>query len=297
MMLAYHNLKTLQYPWSPQGHQAFSKMATLSEQTLFRQEQLAGTRKRKRELTQAIKEKTKQLQRMAEASSVGGGGGQSVATLLEQIGASSFESSQPSLPPQLATHTSTLLMLLELSGFCTDVVVSWAMGQGRPQKQSMAVDQLWDTDIRSKIAAGVEWLYILAPLDHVVSLPDAAPQQILRLSRYAAEHKLFHWVIKQNCDSGVSPQNSQLVAEAIRSVPAGLPTNLKEQFCNFFLSSDRATRYWVQSFCGRWGVDTGRRLRPGENMDPKVMESKESWLQCIVLSKILSSQIAASKGC
>ena len=33
------------------------------------------------------------------------------------------------------------------------------------------------------------------------------------------------------------------------------------------------------------------------NMDPKVMESKESWLQCIVLSKILSSQIAASKGC
>lgn len=189
-------------------------------------------------------------------------------------------------------------MLLELSGFCTtDVVVSWAMGQGRPQKQSIAVDQLCDTNIKSKIAAGVESLYILAPLDHVVSLPDAATQQILRLSRYVAKYKLFHWVIKQTCDSGVSPQNSRFVAEAVRIVPDGLPANLKEQSCNLFLNNDRATRYWVQRFCGRWEVDTGRRLRPGENMDPKVMESKESWLQCSVLSKILSSQTAASKGC
>ena len=42
--------------------------------------------------------------------------------------------------------------------------------------------------------------------------------------------------------------------------------------------NDRATRYWITSFCDRWGIDIGRKLRAGENMHPEVMCRKESWL-------------------
>ena len=52
----------------------------------------------------------------------------------------------------------------------------------------------------------------------------------------------------------------------------------------FFLNEGRATRKWVKRFCGRWGVDPGRRLRPGENLAPKVLEDKESWMQFNVLA-------------
>ena len=145
----------------------------------------------------------------------------------------------------------------------------------------MPIDQLWDTDARSEIAAGVEWLYILAPL---VSLSDAVPKQTLRLSRYVTEYRLFHWLAEQNCSSGVNPANRQLIAEAVRSIPTCLPSNLEEHMRKFFLNEGRATRKWVKRFCGRWGVDPGRRLRPGENLAPKVLEDKESWLQFVVLA-------------
>ena len=259
--------------------QASFGMASDDEHTLSLQKQLVESRKRVRELTEAIKAKTDELHQFTQVPSVGR---DNVASLLRKFGASSFESSQqPTLPPQLTTHTANLLLLLELSDFCSDAVVSWAIGQGNPRKRSMPIDQLWDTDARSEIAAGVEWLYILAPL---VSLSDAVPKQTLRLSRYVTEYRLFHWLAEQNCSSGVNPANRQLIAEAVRSIPTCLPSNLEEHMRRFFLNEGRATRKWVKRFCGRWGVDPGRRLRPGENLGPKVLEDKESWLQFVVLA-------------
>ncbi len=40
------------------------------------------------------------------------------------------------------------MLLLELSGFCTDVVVSWAMGQGLPRTHATPQEKLWDTELR-----------------------------------------------------------------------------------------------------------------------------------------------------
>ena len=69
-----------------------------------------------------------------------------------------------------------------------------------------------------------------------------------------------------------------VVVLMVRCAPADLPVDLKEQFCIFFTQHDRATRYWITSFCDWWRIDIGRRLRPGENMHPEVMCRKESWL-------------------
>jgi hypothetical protein len=250
-------------------------MPTFEEAIRRKQEELLATKKRKQEITQTIRSTDRELHATAGAVVPSFAWRQAVAVLLEQMGASSFESSPspPSLSPELSSHTSCLLLLLELSGFCTDVVVSWAMGQGLPRKQATSTELLWDTDRRSNIAAGVEWLYILAPPHN-----DDLPEESLRLSRYVIEYRLFHWLVGQNCDSGVSPGNSQLIAEAVRCAPADLPLDLKEKVCMFFTNNNRTTRYWTRSFCDRWGIDIGRRLRAGENMPPEVMDLKESWL-------------------
>lgn len=249
-------------------------MSTVTESILSKEDELLASRKRKRELSEAIKAKAKELKKTAEDSTKARAMSDTVAALLEQFGASSFESPPTSIPPRLAPYTSSLSMLLELSGFCTDVVVSWAMGQGLRRKHATPQEKLWDTELRSNIAAGVEWLYILSPLDQ-----DDHPQKALRLSRYVIEYRLFHWLVSKNCDSGVNPQNSQLVVEAVRFAPASLPLDQKEQLRIFLTNNDRATRYWIRSFCGRWGVGMGRRLRPGENMPPHVMDQKASWLR------------------
>ena len=93
--------------------QASFGMATDDEHTLSPEKQLVESRKRVRELTEAIKAKTDELHQFTQVPSVGR---DNVASLLRKFGASSFESSQqPTLPPPLATHTANLLLLLELS--------------------------------------------------------------------------------------------------------------------------------------------------------------------------------------
>ena len=87
--------------------QASFGMASDDEHTLSLQKQLVESRKRVRELTEAIK--------AIQFTPVPSVGRDNVASLLRKFGVSSFESSQqPTLPPQLTTHTANLLLLLEL---------------------------------------------------------------------------------------------------------------------------------------------------------------------------------------
>ena len=47
-------------------------------------------------------------------------------------------------------------------------------------------------------------------------------------SRYVAEHKLYDWVAEQNVVHGVAPSRSQLVEQALASVPPAAPRNVQE---------------------------------------------------------------------
>ena len=88
-------------------------MATLSEEALLKQ--LAETKKRQRELSQAIRQK-KQLQKVAKGLGAESGD-QSVASLLQDLGAASCDSSQPSLPPQLANIITPFVVAAEAFWF------------------------------------------------------------------------------------------------------------------------------------------------------------------------------------
>ena len=53
-------------------------------------------------------------------------------------------------------------MMLELSNLCTDIVVSFALGQGRPSTCGCADLDAQSGQERHTIAAGVELLYLVA---------------------------------------------------------------------------------------------------------------------------------------
>ena len=65
-----------------------------------------------------------------------------VARLLHQAGVDN-------VPPKLSKAVAAqLLVVLELAGFCTDVVVSWVLGQGRQEKCGKHGLEVWDADAR-----------------------------------------------------------------------------------------------------------------------------------------------------
>ena len=249
-------------------------MTSHSEEAIL--QEIAETQKRQRDLSTAIKSKAKLQKVECEGVSALKPQVDTVAELLQKFGATSDACSEIGFPDQLAQHAPTLLLILELSS--SDVVVSYALGQGRTHREDMSAGQLWDVDLRSGVAAGIEWLYILAPEEVTASLLEQDEKLMYRLGRYVVEHQLFHWTIKQNCESGVSPKNRQLKTQAARSIPTTLPAKIQTQLRNFFLNDDRTSRYWVHSFCKRWKVKPRSRLQAGENMDSKLVETKVSWL-------------------
>lgn len=65
-------------------------MSTVTKSILCKEDELLASRKRKRELSEAIKAKAKELKKTAEDSTKERAVSDAVAALLEQFGASSF---------------------------------------------------------------------------------------------------------------------------------------------------------------------------------------------------------------
>ena len=110
--------------------------------------QLSELRKRKLELTQDLQRRKKQAKKTARADE------ERLDYLLQQWGADKQGSAEARIPQQLCKHIGALVVLLELSGFCTELVVSWALGQGNTQKRQRSRFALWDIDARRAISAG-----------------------------------------------------------------------------------------------------------------------------------------------
>ena len=203
-------------------------------------------------------------------------------SLLHEWGTNQQGQQEPAIPPELHGHIEVLVVLLELSGFCVDLVVSWVLGQGNPKKRQGSRFEVWDAEVRHAISAGVEWVYILAPLQVVVSaMSNCDPRLLYELSRFVIEYRLWHWLVKQNCEIGCAPKSSQIFDEVFRfansQLATLLPVALQEELNSFFQESNRAARYWLVSFRTRWDVKQGK-LNVGEDEPPQQLQNKESWL-------------------
>jgi hypothetical protein len=136
----------------------------------------------------------------------------------------------------------------------------------------------FDPEDRRLAVAGIEWFFIQTTVELInAAVASASPRQVSHLARYVVEYRLFHWIVRMNCDKGVAPQNRQLFAQAARVVPTVMPDGVRERLLCFFLEETRQLRRWAVGFRQRWGVKPGK-LCTGEAMEPGTLQLKASWL-------------------
>ena len=168
-----------------------------------------------------------------------------------------------------------LLVLLELASGNYDLVASYVLGQGRQEACNPGVD-IWDAQIRSRIAAGLVELCNGVPFHFLRDLLEIPGNLPYYLCRYVVEYHLYHWMVAQNCDKGVYPDSSLIFAQACTFVPQGAPGSVAERMKAFFLSDSRGSRYWLTSFKERWDIQIGSHA-VGEDLEPGELQSKAAW--------------------
>lgn len=173
-----------------------------------------------------------------------------------------------------AQQQAALLMLFELSDLCADVVVSYALGQGRDAKHKCSEFDEWDPEVRQAMSAAVYMLYNQVEFSHVVNALEGTEYSQKALCRYVVEYRVFHWAVEQNCDKGVSPSPRLVYEAASRLVPAAAPQLIRQGLKSFFLSGRRAVRSWLLVFKKRWHGKHGN-LGAGEHLEPGLLEQKE----------------------
>eukprot|EP00434_Breviolum_minutum_P041390 symbB.v1.2.036816.t1/scaffold5285.1/size28895/3 len=164
------------------------------------------------------------------------------------------------VPVQRYPPTSqTSLFVFVHSGCSTDLTVDFVAGRGwwkGSPSCHLSASQ------RQDLAAQIEWAYIRASLDDIVAL-ELEPHKLCTWAervcgvKYIVEHALFNWVQKQNMEQGVAPSRSQLVDQALASIPTLIPLDLQNHVRRVLASSDRSQRRWLSLFRRRWGARLG----------------------------------------
>ena len=214
------------------------------------------------------------------------GGETHMARILHNAGTANVA---PTLPKQVA---SELILLLDLAGFynvdlkssAVDVVTSYALGQGRPDRfGSHGFTGTWDKGMRANICAGVELLYIhtddskLTPGEYI----GYSDSQLSKLCKYAVECRLFSWLLDQNCRKGVNPGPSHLLTQAAELIPTTAPAHIRTGLRKYFLNTESTTaRHWVESYKERWGVEAAIN-ETGQDVDPENGDFQVPWLSCV----------------
>ena len=172
-----------------------------------------------------------------------------------------------------------LFLLFELSGFCNDVVVSYALGMGRPDRfQTHGYEDKWEPGLRSRISSGFD--IIFETLDEpflIDNLANCHPKHLLQLCKYIVEYKLFLWMVGLNCDKGIYPPIALLLVQAVKCIPGLAPQHIREQLKAYFSSMGSTTYQWAASFTERWGTKLGVQ-QAGEDVEPELLRTKAAWL-------------------
>jgi len=224
--------------------------------------QLADLKKRKLELSKELAAEKKKQKRAED-------GGAHLARLLHKA---RVDQVAPKLRKDVL---SELLLLLELAGAGNDVVVSFALGQGRPPMcRNHGFTDVWDTDLRATLSAGVDLMYLGAEPDFLLSYKTGcALSQFKMVSKYIVEYKLFKWMLEQNCKKGVAPDTSTLLVQACSYVPEQAPEDIRTWLNTYFTNGNSTSYQWAASFRERWGIGPGS-LDTGEDLEPSLLQAK-----------------------
>ena len=172
-----------------------------------------------------------------------------------------------------------LFLLFELSGFCNDVVVSYALGMGRPDRfQTHGYEDKWEPGLRSRISSGFDIIFETFDEPFLTdNLANCHPKHLLQLCKYIVEYKLFLWMVGLNCDKGIYPPIALLLVQAVKCIPDLAPQHIREQLKAYFSSMGSTTYQWAASFTERWGTKLGVQ-QAGEDVEPELLRTKAAWL-------------------
>ena len=172
-----------------------------------------------------------------------------------------------------------LFLLFELSGFYNDVVVSYALGMGRPDRFQIHVyEDKWEPGLRSRISSGFDIIFETFDEPFLIdNLANCHPKHLLQLCKYIVEYKLFLWMVGLNCDKGIYPPIALLLVQAVKCIPGLAPQHIREQLKAYFSSMGSTTYQWAASFTERWGTKLGVQ-QPGEDVEPELLRTKAAWL-------------------
>ena len=184
--------------------------------------------------------------------------------------------------PILAKKTvMQLLVLVELAGGPSewDVVVSYVLGQGRQEKCGQHGFDMWNPEVRRNITAGLQLLYLKVDFSILVASLDDSAKEVMALSKYLVEHRLWWWLVNLNCKKGVKPSTPMLLSKACSFISEKANSEVLENLRGFFLNTEhggRSALRWVASFKDRWKADLGL-LQVGETMELEELRAKVPW--------------------
>ena len=204
----------------------------------------------------------------------------------------------PKLVKPLVQLMCEMLILYELSEFCDDAVVSYALGMGRPLRfQSHGYMDMWDAGLRSNISAGFDLVYQSLEVAFLVAnLANCDAKRLESLCKYIIEYKLFHWMVQLNCEKGVAPPILLLLAQASKFIPILAPPAVRERLKKYFTEMGSTSYQWAASFRERWGLKDGV-LGSGEDVEPELLQTKAACLDSSSVYSFYDFQQVLSVSC
>ena len=185
----------------------------------------------------------------------------------------------PKLAKSMLHVICDMLILFQLSDFSNEVVVSYALGLGRPPRfQNHGYSDMWDSDLRSSLSYGFDLFFTSYDIAFLTdNLANCADSRLVTLCKYILEYKLFLWMVELNCEKGVHPPTAQLLVQAVRFIPVLAPAAIREKLKAYFSKMGSTAYQWAASFVERWGLQNAVE-QPGEDMEPGLLRTKVACL-------------------
>ena len=168
-----------------------------------------------------------------------------------------------------------VLTMFQLADHDPQVPADFLHGHGRKRRRVHVAGSILDT------RTAVEDLYLGTEAAELVDLltprPDCPAWQACQVeaARYVVDHRLFHWLLQQNCEKGVAPTTRALLGQLPLQLPVSLDVGLRGMLLQGLSTHCLAGRQWACRWRSRWGVRLGR-LPPRRPLTTHEMQQRET---------------------
>ncbi len=152
---------------------------------------------------------------------------------------------QAALPnPPLSRRVA---LVYKFAGQAADVTLDYVRGRGQPQCKTVELTAEQAQSVLREVSS--------ASLQAAV--PSCKILEAVLAARYVVEHRLYAWVLEQNCNFGVAPARAQMIQQALLRVPSGLCATARQAVQVGLTGAARTQRKWLARFRARWGARLG----------------------------------------